>query len=143
MKFTATLLLVLWATTAAAEKDVRTPLEEFQAATQFEMMSCQIQFKTAQLAAQAGSSEEGDKFRSCINGAPKKTQPALKRALNAFGKKPAAVTAIKAYYSAWVASIRGITPGFDEVRLTYAARQSQNEQRLNELWATVEMETGL
>jgi hypothetical protein len=140
MKLMAILLLAAFSTLAiAAEKDTREPLEALHGDTMGELMLCQISFKMATLNATA----EGADYHTCINAAQPKTKPALKRALAAQAKKPTAVKAIKIYYAAWLASVRGITPGIDEVRLTYGARQTQNEQRLNELWAAVEMESGL
>lgn len=103
------------------------------------LVLCRLSFELYQL----NSSAEGANYRECINTAKKKADPAFKRALGAHGKKPAAVIALKAYYSTWIASIRGVEPSMNEIKISYTTRQALIDQRLEDLWAQAEMEAGL
>ena len=126
-------------------KETETPLEQLRTATQFEFLMCRLKFTSAQLSGEANSADaaqQGADYYSCTGTAQKKTQADYKRAIKFVEKKPAAVAAIKAYYAAWIGAVRGITPGTDEIKLAYSTRQTQSNQRLDELWAKVELEAG-
>jgi len=79
-------------------------------------------------------------YEKCITTQLATLVPFYKKALGSISKKQRAQSALKAYYAAWISSIRGISPALHELKISYNQRQAQNTQRLEELWATIEVE---
>lgn len=130
---------------ALAEKDTRPPLDAFQGDALYMMTMCKLTFRLAQSQAEAYSvgaevndPEKGD-YNACIRNALDDIKPAYKKASSSM-KSRAKKEALKSYYAAWISAIRGIAPKSDEIRLVYQKRIADQEDRLNELWAKVEVE---
>ncbi len=130
----------------ATEKDIRTPLEAFYGDTQFALIECGISFRLFQVRSKlnengAGEANDPDSdYLGCIDKNLKKTALIYRRAAKKVINKPKAAGALKSYYAAWISALHGISPGDDETKLTYAARQTAAQNRLIELWAAVGIE---
>jgi hypothetical protein len=120
--------------------DRRTPLEKYQGQTHFALTMCKLAYITAGARAQAneGPGEAGD-WRGCQRDQRAEVKRYLDGALKTV-RRPAAQAALKGHYVAFVASLDGLTPGPDERKITYQARQAALQDKLNEAWARFEVE---
>lgn len=118
--------------------DSKTSVADFKILADHHIDLCRHSIKTSLLYQPSGVSVVAD-LALCRKDA----EPALKDAFQSAVttvKKPAANSAFKSYYAAWVAALRGLTPGSDEAKIAYHQRQEAAKVRLDELWVKFEIE---
>ncbi|MDQ0082900.1 hypothetical protein J2W35_003259 [Variovorax boronicumulans] len=57
-------------------------------------------------------------------------------------RKPAATSALKDYYTAWIAAMKAVPSWLAQTNSTASTSYSTTKQKLDELWAKFEMESG-
>lgn len=129
---------------SAAVGQATSPIERYGSESEAAVMTCSLEFQLAQAQAQlvsvgGGQPEKPADFAACLKKARAEGKQLFSLAL-AKVKKPAAKEALKSYHVAFMTALEGISPGMDERRITYEARQRSLKDKMTEAWARFEVE---
>lgn len=123
--------------------DYKTKTDEcFVSGTNFMNQFCQIVYHAASTEHQAGIKDYGaflGEVSSCAKDAESYMDPMYKAMLKRHKGKNAA-SAIKDFYAAQLAGLRGIMPEPSETKMNYKSRQASTQQSVREKKARMELE---
>ena len=145
MSFASSFLLLLLAPSlVAAQQAPVSPLVRYTSIQNYSLIACDMAFEGQRLDTELRAlgrtpDKPAPDLRACIVAQRAEVLGNLGPALKSL-KTPAAKNALKRAHAAFVAALEGIKPGFDERKITYAARQRGLRDALEREMAAVEIE---
>lgn len=135
------MLIALSTTSVAAPK--ADAAGEFRGATQYSLLMCKIQTKTALIKAELGEITNAyGPIGECQSKGKTEAKILYKKAYAKVAKNARAATLLKEYYTLWLSAMSGILPNSNERKILYEQRISMLEGRVDEAWSRFEVETG-
>lgn len=123
-----------------AATDTRSPLDAYRGDTSFLLLKCRLALELNIQVTRLGNEHSSeDDYQGCIREGLSDSRAALDRALKLVRKREA-VAALKAVHIAFSSALQGVSPGYDEARISYAQRQQQLKGKLDEAWARFDLE---